>query len=181
MPSVNRHHCTRCGGGIHEMDAPVVVQITVGQPEDTGPALDVNGAGVRLPSFVREIMKTTLPRVELCVECAAAVLGVPLVTVEEDPMTDALLMGVAQGNVVGDAIPATERAKITHVRTLEAIRIGRGDKKAPVLVPHVKDPKPHPGPPPRPRAEARLVGEIADPPRQSPPEPRVIGVVQAER
>lgn len=93
MPDTTRIYCTRCQESVYNtvvdgQRIPIVLRLNVGQPADTGPRLDCNGEGVKLPSFVRSLMQTPLPRVELCMACVAAVFHTPLVTAAEDPHYD---------------------------------------------------------------------------------------------
>jgi hypothetical protein len=157
MPQLPRTHCSRCGESVYNcliagVRIPLVVQIVVGQPADTGPALDVNGAGVRVPSFVREILQTSLARLELCVACTAEVFGLALVTAAEDPCYDANLDGIPDATQIDPALSHAEQYRIMHARTLEAIRIGRGAPDAATPVPH---PVPTPTDPATPPAADR--------------------------
>lgn len=141
MPALTRNYCTGCKESIYNcvvdgVRVPLLVRITVGQPSDTGPALDINGPGVQVPSFLREIMQTPLARMELCVKCAAKAFGVPLVTAAEDPLYDANLDGIPDAKQVDATLPMVEQLHRHHARTLQAIYIGRGDPDALVPVPN---------------------------------------------
>jgi hypothetical protein len=147
MPQHQRMYCTNCGESVYNKTidgerVPLVIYMVVGQPPDTGPAVDLDvGSPVKVPSFVREIMQTPVARVEFCVPCFAAIFGLTLVTADDDPMYSSAQAAenTASYNAVqlDDSIPAVEKSQQIHARTLTAIQVGRGAKKAPKLL---KDP-----------------------------------------
>lgn len=144
MPNLTRMYCSNCKNSVYNtmidgVRIPLVLYFVVGQPGDTGPMLDVNGEGVKLPSFVRELMQPHVPvaRVELCMNCVAEVFGVKLVTAKDDTMysaEQAKLTAKDVGEVVQDASidEVNTTAKVME-RPLLALRVGRGAKKAPKL------------------------------------------------
>jgi hypothetical protein len=85
MPQHQRMYCTNCGESVYNkmidgVRVPLVVYMVVGQPPDTGPAVDLDvGSPVKVPSFIREIMQTPVARVEFCVPCFAKIFGLKLV------------------------------------------------------------------------------------------------------
>lgn len=133
MP-VTRHVCTGCQTSIYNVivdgvRVPIVVNLWAGQPEDTGPILDLNAPGVKVPSFLREMMSTPLATAELCVVCAAKAFGVPLVTAEDDPMQGAgadVTLPTERG-----AMSEVERRAVMQERTLVALQVARGEAEAP--------------------------------------------------
>jgi hypothetical protein len=94
MPQLQRFFCSNCKRPIDEIQiegkpVPLVVYFVVGQPPDTGAPVDLDeGSGVKVPSWVREIMQPHVPtaRVELCIPCVAEIFGTKLVTADADPM-----------------------------------------------------------------------------------------------
>jgi hypothetical protein len=150
MPQLTRHYCSRCQAAIYNcmvdgVRVPILLYFVVGKPDDTGEC-DVNGPGVKVPSFVREIMQPHVPvaRAELCMNCLSEVFGVELVTAEEDPMysiEQSDLTATEVRAVVTDVdTPAVEKAATVMDRVFSAIQVGRGAKQAPPLPP----PKPEP-------------------------------------
>jgi hypothetical protein len=143
MPQHQRMYCSNCGESVYNkmingVRVPLVIYMVVGQPPDTGPNIDLDiGSPVKVPSFIREIMQTPVPRVEWCVPCFAAIFGLKLVTADEDPMyskaqaaENAATFSAVQQD---DTLPAVEKSKQIHARTLTAIQVGRGAKKPPKL------------------------------------------------
>lgn len=160
MPQVQRAHCSRCGESVYNclidgIRVPILTYIVMGQPADTGPAVDLDrGSPVKVPSVMRELMRTPVARVELCVACFADVFGLALVTADEDPLFDADLDGVpdvsrldAKERAAFNALPAVEQARAMHSRALEAVRVGRGAPDAKVPRPRRA---PNPATPPAP-------------------------------
>lgn len=143
MPQ-SRFYCSKCKTSIYNVMTdgiriPLVVQIVVGQPEDTGPPLDINGPGVRVPSAIREIMQPYVPikRLELCNNCFAEVFGLELVTARDDAMysveqtaetKQAVLQAVEDPDVDQVATNA-----VSMERVLLAVKVGRGEEPAPPL------------------------------------------------
>lgn len=41
MPQMTRHYCSRCKRSIYNTGVPLVVQLIIGQPEDTGEPFDL--------------------------------------------------------------------------------------------------------------------------------------------
>jgi hypothetical protein len=106
MPQLTRHYCSRCQIAIYNcmingVRVPILLYFVIGQPDDTG-EFDVNGPGVMVPSFIREIMQSHVPvaRAELCINCVSEVFGLALVTAEEDPM-----YSVEQSDLIGNRDP----------------------------------------------------------------------------
>lgn len=181
MPDFNRIGCTNCGKSIFNVQVkgpdgathrvPLVVRITCGQPEDTGGPLDVNDSQIRMPSFVRELMHTPLPRMELCVVCAGAVLGLPLVTWDEDPLAipvqkyDQMLTDLG---VRDETVDKSERFSRMHRRALAAFKIAWGeeavaDLPAPFRPAKEDEKSPAPPSPAVPAAIARASAQPANP------------------
>jgi hypothetical protein len=133
MPQVARHYCTRCGQSIYNcvidgVRVPLLAYLVVGQPADTGPTIDLNAPGVKVPSFVRTMLAADTPRVEFCMQCLADVLGQPLIEWSLDPALD------AEGNVVGvpdraaanrDEMGEVAYARQMHAPTMAALVRGR--------------------------------------------------------
>lgn len=160
MPQLNRMYCSNCTNSIFNtfvgpdgkrakegdpgaVRVPLVLQMVVGQPEDTGPILDINGEGVRVPSFVREMQMPHVPvkRVELCMICVSELFGLPLVDAQSDPM-----YSIEQQRATQEAVePLLRDEKVDRVkafgksfeRSMLAIKVGRGAVKAPKLPPRV--------------------------------------------
>lgn len=143
MPQ-SRFYCSKCKTSIYNVVTdgvriPLVVQIVVGQPEDTGPALDINGEGVRVPSAIREIMQTHVPlkRLELCNNCFAETFGLELVTAQDDAMYSVEQVAETKKMVL-QAIenPEVDQVATNQVameRVLLAVKVGRGKERAPPL------------------------------------------------
>lgn len=136
MPELSRHICTGCGQSIYNamingVRVPLVAQITVGQPNDTGPLLNINDATVAVPSVVRELAMTPVSRIELCMNCFASWIGQPLVTVEQDPMHDAGASPLADLPTLPGVMSESERFALMHERTLYAARVAQGVSPAP--------------------------------------------------
>jgi hypothetical protein len=140
---ISRMYCSRCETSIYNvlvdgLRVPLVLYFVVGQPEDTGPALDVNGDGVRLPAFVREIMHdhVRIKRAELCMNCVAEIFGTPLVTAADDDMYS--VEQVAETRVAVQALDDPAIAQVTRSaaaldRVFQGILVGRGAEVAPAL------------------------------------------------
>lgn len=139
MPQLTRHYCSRCARSIFNVEIdgkkiPLVIQMTIGQPADTGEPINVNDPEVKLPHFIREIMHLAqgLQRVELCVACFALVFGLPLVTAEEDEMwippsqidPQSPLRTIPQD----PAVDFTQASAALYHRTFHAVEVGRGVK-----------------------------------------------------
>lgn len=146
MPQLNRMYCSNCQNSVFNtmidgVRVPLVLYFVIGQPADTGPTLDVNAPGVKVPSFVREMMQPHVPvaRAELCMNCVAEVFGVKLVTSEEDPMysvEQAVLTGEAVQSIVQDAtVDEVKTTAMVMERPLLALKVGRGAADAPALPP----------------------------------------------
>lgn len=142
MPQLNRMYCSNCKTSIYncmidEIRIPLVLYFVVGQPGDTGPPLGINDPGVKLPSFVREIMQVPVARAELCMVCVAEFFGVKLVTAEEDPMysveQEAVTKAVVEAVVQDAEIDEVNTIAKVMERPLLALKVGRGAKKAPKL------------------------------------------------
>lgn len=145
MPQLPRHYCSRCQIAIYNcmidgVRVPILLYFVVAQPDDTG-EFDVNGPGVRLPSFVRELMQPHVPvaRAELCMNCMSEVFGLALVTAEEDPMysiEQSDLTAIQVRAVTSNkGIPAVQKAATAMDRVFTAIQVGRGARAAPPLPP----------------------------------------------
>lgn len=174
MPQMQRFFCSNCKRPIDEITiegkpVPLVVYFVVGQPPDTGAPVDLDeGSGVKVPSWVREIMQPHVPtaRVELCIPCVAELFGTKLVTADADPMfskeaTDETARALTRLNDAdreaqrkgAPARTAVEQHHDTVIRALQAVKVGRGAAKAPKLPPPVKPPRAVPAPvPPVPSA-----------------------------
>jgi hypothetical protein len=150
MPQLTRHYCSRCQNAIYNtiVDGkriPILLYFVVGQPDDTG-EFDVNGPGVRLPSFVREIMQPHVPvaRAELCMVCVSELFGVPLLTAEEDPLYSAEQTeetAKAVREIVSDKnTPHVTKAATAMDRVFLGLQVGRGATAAPPLPPTKKTP-----------------------------------------
>jgi hypothetical protein len=167
MPQLQRFFCSNCLRPIDEITiegkpVPLVVYFVVGQPPDTGPPVDLDeGSGVKVPSFIREIMQPHVPtaRVELCIPCVAEVFGTKLVTADADPMfskeaTRETARAISLRRVADDTArqngertrTSVEQHHDTVARVLQAVKVGRGALKAPKLP--KPDPKPHAAPAP---------------------------------
>lgn len=153
MAQLTRHYCTRCERSIYNVEIdgkriPLVIQMVIGQPTDTGAPLEVNGDGVKLPSFIREIMHLPegLQRVELCVPCFAEIFGIPCVTAAEDEMW------IPPSELPPDSplrtiTPDPEVSRVSamsalYKRTLHAVEVGRGEKTVADLPVEFQAPKP---------------------------------------
>ena len=153
MSQLVRMYCSNCKTSIFNciiegVRVPLVLYFVVGQAADTGPLLDVNAPGVRVPSFVRELMQPHVPtaRVELCIKCVAEIFGVALVTAAEDPMYSTEQAAATKAGievVVQDAeIDEVHTTAKVMARPLLAIKVGRGAAPAPALLPTQEDPQP---------------------------------------
>lgn len=174
MPQLQRFFCSNCLRPIDEVTiegkpVPLVVYLVVGQPPDTGPPVDLDeGSGVKVPSWVREIMQPHVPtaRVELCIPCVAEVFGTKLVTADADPMfskeaTRETARAISLRRVADDTArqrgePSRSSVQQHHdtvSKVLQAVKVGRGALKAPKL----------PKPDPKPRAAPAPVLATAEP------------------
>lgn len=153
MPMLNRQYCTRCKESVFNrlidgVRVPLVFYFVVGIPDDVG-EVDINAPGLKVPSFVREIMQTALPRIELCMQCVAEVFGVALVTAAEDEMYDANNNKIADALELGDAnLPKVEMFARMHHRVLHAIAVGQGRATVEDLPPEYRAPTSAPPPDP---------------------------------
>jgi hypothetical protein len=146
MAELSRHYCVRCETSIFnvrtdDVRVPIVFKITIGQPDDTGPKLDVNAPGVRLPSVTREAMQdhVFVKSFSLCNNCVSEVFGLPLLTAEEDPMysqdqAEASMRSVRAAAEDAEVDELATRA-ISLERAILAIQVGRGAVPAPPLAP----------------------------------------------
>ncbi len=145
MPDFNRVSCTRCkqsvyncfikgpDGELHRV--PWFLRLNGGQPDDTGPALDVLAPNIRVPSFVRALVLSPLGRIELCVACVVEVFGVPAVTKDEDPMYGAGEDGEAvwalyrkiDEHFRDQSVPMIDRHHRANNRALHALAVGWGE------------------------------------------------------
>lgn len=143
MPQ-SRFYCSKCKQSIYNVltdgvRVPLVAQIVFGQPEDTGPPLDVNGSGVKVPSAVREIMQDHVPikRMELCNNCFAETFGLELVTAQTDPMysveQSAETKRVVLAAVEDPEVDQVSTNQVAMERVLLAVKVGRGEEAAPAL------------------------------------------------
>lgn len=155
MPNVNRMYCSNCKTSIYNtfigpdgkrsaegtrgaVRVPLVLYFVVGQPPDTGETLGVNDPGVKLPSFVRELMQAHVPvaRVELCMLCVAEVFGTKLYTADADPMHSPEQTAVTATKLaaaITPAMPEVDKHALQMERALLAVKVGRGGAKAPKL------------------------------------------------
>jgi len=91
MSHVNDFVCDECGTwcSVAEVDGspvPLVLYIVAGvPPEYAGPAVDLNAPGIKVPIFVRDLMRQPIPRREYCVGCFAKAFGLALVEAEQAP------------------------------------------------------------------------------------------------
>jgi len=155
MPEQPRVICTRCGRSVFTVaisgpdgeprPIPIVTRITVGQPQDTGPDVNVLDPNVRVPSFIRSLLQTPLHRMELCVWCVGEIFGQPLVSPDEDPMYDEDVADyhVGLNKVFGDdgqrkALGEASLLRQMHARSLLAVQVGRGAMKAEDVPPEHK-------------------------------------------
>lgn len=105
---------------------PLSVYIVAGQPDDTGPQLDLNADGVRVPSFLRALTSLPIARAELCVRCIAEVFALPLLLASEDPMGTL----DEDGNGIPDLLEASkdmgkvQQAAAITAPVFDAIRAG---------------------------------------------------------
>lgn len=134
MPQVSRHLCSNCGQSvfnclINGQRVPLVFYMVVGQPADTGEPLNVNAPGVKVPSFVRELMKPEVltARIELCMRCLAEVFGLPLVDEAHDPMSGAGMVPTIP--VHSAQLGEVERSMLMHERALHAVKLAHGKAK----------------------------------------------------
>jgi hypothetical protein len=119
MTQAVRHYCDSCGRSVYNVEidgkrVPLVFYMVVGQPPDTGPVIGLNDPGIKVPQFVRELMATPTARMELCMECLAIALNLPLVegpqpetprsTVDSTP-------GVARARP-GDVVPPPDIGEV---------------------------------------------------------------------
>jgi len=139
---------------------PLVLYFVVGQPEDTGPPFGINDPGVKLPSFIRELMQPHVPlkRVELCMVCAADIFGVELVTAQTDPMHSAEQQAEsaqeAMVTLQDNTLDAVTKDSTVLARSLLAVKVGRGAVPAPPLPPPAPVPEVEPVATPIPIATA---------------------------
>lgn len=167
MPNLTRIACTRCKESVYNCiidgpngpeRVPLAVRLNVGQPDDTGGALDVIAANIRVPSIVRSLLLTPIARIELCVKCFGEVFGLPLVTAEEDPMySDAVFdwhQAINAQFYPNDAIPLVERFHHIHARALHSLAVGWGEAAAEDL------PAAHKPAPPAPKPNKKRLPKV---------------------
>lgn len=138
---MNRIACSRCTKSVFNCEIegpdgkqhrlPFVIRINTGQPDDTGPDIDLLDPNLRMPSFLRALQMTPMARIELCVACFAEVFGLPLVAPDEDPMLEP---GVEEfqrkegERFLDRNTPKVERFARIHARALHALHVGWGEK-----------------------------------------------------
>jgi hypothetical protein len=153
MPQVTRHFCSNCKQSVYNcmidgVRIPLIFYFVIGQGADTGPPLDVNGDGVKLPSFIREILLAPVPRVELCIACVVKIFGLDLHTGQTDPMysreQEALSATKIRAVVEDTSVDEVNTHAIVMERTLLAFQVGRGAVPAPALPPPAPEPEPAP-------------------------------------
>lgn len=139
MPQMTRHYCSRCKRSIYNTGVPLVVQLIIGQPEDTGEPFDLEAPTSKVPSFIREIMQLPIARLEFCVPCLADTFGLKVETPDSDPMfspeqrdENASTYSAIRSK---HEIDAVEKHAQLAARTLLAIKVGRGAEKPPKLPP----------------------------------------------
>lgn len=141
MPDLNRIACSRCGNSVYncmiegsdgkEYRVPIFTRINSGQPDDTGPILAINEPHVRMTSFTREFMQTSVARIELCEKCLSEFMGWPLVSADEDPMflsarANSQLQGHINETFNDASVSKAERFKLMHTRTFHAAHVAWG-------------------------------------------------------
>jgi hypothetical protein len=144
--TIPRFYCARCAESVFNciidgVRIPIVLQFNVGQAPDTGPPLGINDAGVKLPSWIREMMQLHVPSANgnLCMKCVAEVFGTPCLTPDEDPMFS-LEQAEISGGIVATVVADPEIDQRTtnatiFQRVFEAVQVGRGARQAPALPP----------------------------------------------
>lgn len=138
MPDLTRIACTRCKQSVYNcfvdgpdgvpLRVPLVIRMNIGQPEDTGPRVDVLAENVRVPSVVRELTLSPLGRIEFCVKCFGEVFGLPMVTADEDPMYSEAVFDLyqrwARSTWHDDSIPKVDRHALVNGRAIHALAVG---------------------------------------------------------
>lgn len=135
MPDTTRIICTRCKQSVYNcmidgVRVPIVHRMNLGQPADTGPTLAINDPGVKLTSYTRSMMQTSVARIELCEKCFADVLGLPLLTADADPMFDEDQVAAQQAiNRVRDqeGVSYADAFHAMHTRAIHAFAVGWGE------------------------------------------------------
>lgn len=138
MPDLTRISCSRCGQSVFNCmidgadgqphRVPVVTRINAGQPEDTGPLLDVYDPNIRMTSFTREFMQSRVARIELCEACLSEFMGWPLVSASEDPMFVSARANSKVQRAVDEvfddpSIDKTARFNLMHARAFHAAHV----------------------------------------------------------
>lgn len=133
MPQMSRYHCSRCKESIFnclidDKRIPLVFYMVVGQIPDAVEDLDVNAEGVKVPSFIREMMATPggTQRIDLCIKCLAEVFGLDLVAAADDPMYDSNNDKIPDARQLAAGVGQVEAWHRLHVRPLHAIMVGQG-------------------------------------------------------
>jgi len=72
--------CDVCGESCAKCAVPLVAYLVVGTPPSySGPPVDLNAAGVKVPAIIRELMAQPVARREWCVSCFSRAFNLPLV------------------------------------------------------------------------------------------------------
>lgn len=143
MP-LQRYYCMSCRESIYNktlngVRIPLIFYFVLGQPDDTGPALDVMAKDVAVPSFVREFFHPDLPNqpVELCIPCVALLFGLKVYTPDKDPMHSPEQMRDTSNELkalkANTTDPAVDRRHAIFGRVLTGIKVGRLAMKPPKL------------------------------------------------
>jgi len=91
MAHVNDFICDYCGEWCSTVVVdgklvPLVVYVVTGVPPDYGGApVGLNDPGVKVPTFIRDLMAQPVPRREFCVRCFAKAFNLELVEVVQPP------------------------------------------------------------------------------------------------
>lgn len=67
---------------------PLVLYVVAGVPGDYPGQLDLNAPGIKVPAFVRELMRQQVPRREMCVNCFAVRFSLVLEEAPRPPAKD---------------------------------------------------------------------------------------------
>lgn len=151
MPDLQRISCTRCKESVYncfiegpdgeQHRVPYFLRLNGGQPDDTGPELDVLAPNIRVPSFIRALVLSPLGRIELCVKCVIEVFGVPAVTAEEDPMYDDDVYDLykeIETHFRNQSVPKVERHNRANMRAVHALAVGWGEASPEDLPPELQ-------------------------------------------
>lgn len=152
MPQIQRMYCSKCGISIGLVEVrgkrvPLVAYMVLGQGPDTGRPVAWADPEMAIPSFARELGLSQIhggpSRIELCMNCLADFMNVPLVTPSEDPMFDQNMDQIADADQIKDeGMDQVEREQLRLFRVFFAVDLAHGKVTKEALPEGQKAPEP---------------------------------------